>query len=210
MIDGGDLIIVNRDKVASNSSADLPGTDHFVSSIGARAAARRPAAAKNAVTARCRNGRCKFHGGKAPSGRANGAFRTGKFTKQAIEDRIAAKLMREKAYAEFAEEFRYGMPLARKHLNEKLAEADKLANAWMDRFYPRNTRGELFYVPTRRRYRRKRRPTFPGGYPNTNGAGRFTKAAKAARAEIRARIAMVGVKLRMAKIARKAVAKSDK
>jgi hypothetical protein len=48
------------------------------------------------------NGRCKFHGGKAPSGRANGAFRTGKFTKQAIEDRIAAKLMRDAGIMTFS------------------------------------------------------------------------------------------------------------
>jgi hypothetical protein len=47
------------------------------------------------------NGRCRMHGGKAPSGRANGAFRTGKFTKQAIEEREMAKLMRQIARDEF-------------------------------------------------------------------------------------------------------------
>jgi hypothetical protein len=166
------------------------------------------------------NGRCKFHGGKAPSGRANGAFRTGKFTTQAIAERAEAKAMRRAAHAEYLDAvepyLRFGaknafeVKAARRRYDEKMAEASKLELAWMYRHHPVDARGKLIYQPTRRRYRRKRRPTFPSGYPNTNGQGRFTKEAKAARRELRAQIAMVGVKLRMAKIARKALAKSEK
>jgi hypothetical protein len=48
---------------------------------------------------------------------------------------------------EAAKDAREGFPgLAKK----KIAQASALEMAWMYRFHPVNTRGEVFYVPTRR------------------------------------------------------------
>jgi hypothetical protein len=132
------------------------------------------------------NGRCRMHGGRAVSGRANGAFRLGRYTKQALLDREQAKLMRLEAAQDARDGF---VSLAKK----KLADATALELAWIARFHPVNTRGEVFYVPTRRPPIRRKRREFPDGYTNIKNpmnSGRFTRAAKAQRAAAAAAVAM--------------------
>jgi hypothetical protein len=147
------------------------------------------------------NGLCRVHGGLSLSGRANPAFRTGKFTKQAIEERAMAKLMRKEAEAEYLHAVRpfarYGVrnsldvKEARQRLEEKLAEALRLEFAWVDRHWPRDAAGRLLYAPTRRRYRPRRRRESPEGYncANLMNRGRFTKQAEAQRAAEREALA---------------------
>jgi hypothetical protein len=66
----------------------------------------------------------------------------------------------------------------------------------MYRHHPIDARGNLIYQPTRRSNKRKRRPTFPDGYANIKfpeNRGKYTKAAKSLRAELRAQLGMVKV-----------------
>jgi hypothetical protein len=135
------------------------------------------------------NGRCWVHGGPSPTGRANGSYWTGRYTKMAKAEREQAKALRLEAKQDARDGFLW---LAKKKIEEALA----LELAWLDRH-------ERIGPPKRRRPRRN--PRFmPGGYPNTNGAGRFTKAALAAARAARLEAAFVQVALIERQIARRA------
>jgi hypothetical protein len=115
-----------------------------------------------------------MHGGNAAIGRANGAFRTGRYTKKAIEEREQAKLL----VMEAQQDARDGFPELAKR---KIREATALEMAWLDRY-------ERIGPKPGRRPKHGKRPLFPNGYTNIahpENRGRYTKPAKAADAELR-------------------------
>jgi hypothetical protein len=118
------------------------------------------------------NGRCHKHGGPSPIGRANGAFRYGRYTKKALEECAQAKLLRMQAMQEAQSGI--GDRWWAKHL---LDEAFKLETAWIDRF-------ERIGPKPGRKPKHGKRPLFPDGYDCANpfNRGRFTAQAKAERA----------------------------
>jgi hypothetical protein len=114
--------------------------------------------------------------------------------------------MRKAAFAEYTAEIEpylrfgavnaYAVKAARRHLDEKLAEARALEPAWQARFHPVDTKGNVFFVSTRRPPIRRKRRQSPDGYANIKfpeNRGKFTKAAKALRAELRAQLGMAKV-----------------
>jgi hypothetical protein len=151
------------------------------------------------------NGKCRNHGGASLAGRHHGRFRHGRRSKAADAARAAAKMMRLKAEAAYREDvlLGFGPAFALKRLNKKLDEAHKVEWSWLDRYYPRDPRGQIIWHRTRRPPIRARRPEFPGGYPGTLGGGRFTRRAKAerqAQREAAAQLAFQRAVARMEKI----------
>jgi hypothetical protein len=127
---------------------------------------------KRCLAAAMPNGRCRMHGGNAAFGRRHGMFRTGRYTKKALEERAQAKQL----VLEAKRDAREGFPSLAK---QKIEEAYALETAWMDRY-------ERLGPKPGRRAPHGKRPEFPNGYSNIKNpwnSGLFTKEAKAARAQ---------------------------
>jgi hypothetical protein len=107
--------------------------------------------------------KCYVHGGATPRGRGHGAFRHGRFTAEAIEERAMAKELRKEALRQWHHDslMYRGAPRLLKEAADGVQKELKLALAlelaWMDRHHARDVRGKLIAAPVRRR-RRKREP----------------------------------------------------
>jgi hypothetical protein len=105
--------------------------------------------------------KCYVHGGATPRGRGHGAFRHGRFTAKAIEERAMAKELRKEVLRQWHHDslMYRGAPRLLKEAayraEKELKRVLELELAWMDRHHARDARGNLIAAPVRRRRRKK-------------------------------------------------------